>query len=449
MAVATREYTVHLRKCITAEGVLHGSQDLFVNSTYKRIIIRAGRRGGKTLGIAKRAVKKFLAGRRQLYTAPTAEQTDAFWFEVTRALREPIDAGVFKLDKSERFIEVPGTKQRIKAKTAWDADSMRGDYADDLYLDEYQLTNESAWEDVGQPMLIDKNGDAVFIYTPPSLKSAGRSQAKDPRHASKLFKKAQADTTGLWQAIYFTTLDNPFISQEAIKLASEGMSLDSYRREILAQDDEIETSWLVHGMWNETLCKIKRFEIPHNWDIYSGHDFGSSNPAALFLARVKLPLPAGAAAYMRQGDIVAWREYAPGAGYSMIQHVDRFKEIVKGYQVKRSRGGNFTTEDEIRQGYTRAGWCILPPVASKVNVQVDRVIQLEEGNRLYIFDDMWQTLGQMANCLWELDDENKPTTGKIANDGRNHILACLRYIASDEDFRSEMIVERRREAVSI
>jgi hypothetical protein len=216
------------------------------------------------------------------------------------------------------------------------------------------------------------------------------------------------------------------------------MSLESYRREIMAEDDDIELSWLVHSKFNETLCKVKRFEIPKNWDNYSGHDFGSANPAALFLARVKLPLPPGAPAYMRQNDIVAFREYAPGSGYSMIQHIERWKELTKGYMVLRSRGGNFNTEDEIRQGYNQAGWAILPPALEKKNTQIDRMIAIEENNRFYVFDDMWIFLSQLSNCLWKLDKENH-TTNDIDNEAIYHLLAAFRYIASDEDFRPEIV----------
>jgi len=42
-------------------------------------------------------------------------------------------------------------------------------------------------------MLLDNNGDAVFIYTPPSLITAGISKARDPRHAARLFKKAKEE----------------------------------------------------------------------------------------------------------------------------------------------------------------------------------------------------------------------------------------------------------------
>lgn len=169
----------------------HPEQIKFVHSDAKRIIVRAGRRSGKTVGLAIRAVERFLKGRRQLYAAPTSEQTDAFWYEVCRSLIEPVNAKVLVKNESERFIEVPGTKQRIKAKTAWNADTLRGDYADDLYLDEWQLMSEDAWEQVGAPMLLDNNGDAVFSYTPPSLRMAGISKAKHPRHASKMFKDKQ------------------------------------------------------------------------------------------------------------------------------------------------------------------------------------------------------------------------------------------------------------------
>src|SRR3990167_5653913 len=238
----------------------HAEQERFRVSKAKRQIIRAGRRGGKTVGVSIPAIERFAEGRRVLYTAPTAEQTDAFWFEVKRALGPLVETGVYKLNEAERYIERIGTQNRIKAKTAWDANSLRGDYADYLIFDEWQLTNEDAWEVVGMPMLLDNNGDVVFIYTPPSLRSTGVSKAHDPRHAAKMFKTAQADTTGLWEAFHFTSLQNPFISQDAIAILMGEMSAKTMRQEILAEDDDVETSWLVHSKFNEALCKIKRLD---------------------------------------------------------------------------------------------------------------------------------------------------------------------------------------------
>ena len=217
----------------------HDKQAEFIRSPTKRKVIRAGRRGGKTVGVSVLATEEFLKKRRILYAAPTQEQIGRFWTTVTRALYEPIKHKIFTKNETERYIELPGTEQRIKAKTAWNADSLRGDYADLLILDEFQLMNEDVWNAVGAPMLLDNNGDAVFIYTPPCLRSRSASKAKDPQHASKLFKKAQALQNGgstRWAAFHFNSMDNPHLSREALDEISSDMSSIAYRMEILAED---------------------------------------------------------------------------------------------------------------------------------------------------------------------------------------------------------------------
>lgn len=214
----------------------HEKQRLFLDSPAKRKVIRAGRRGGKTVGAGILAVKKFLEQRRILYTAPTTEQLGRFWATVNRALQDPIIAKVIYKNETEHIIEVPGKENRIKAKTAWNADTLRGDYADVLILDEWQLMDEEAWDLVGAPMLLDNNGDAVFIYTPPSLHSRSVSKSRDSQHAAKLFQKAKQDTTGRWEAFHFTSKDNPHISKEALDEITQDMTALSYRMEILAED---------------------------------------------------------------------------------------------------------------------------------------------------------------------------------------------------------------------
>jgi hypothetical protein len=214
----------------------HAKQRAFIESPAKRKVIRAGRRGGKTVGVGIFAVEKFLAGRRVLYAVPTSEQVDRFWTTVTRALYEPIKACVFKKNETEHTIELSGTEQRIRAKTAWNADSLRGDYGDELIFDEWQLMNEEAWGVVGAPMLLDNNGNATFVYTPPSLHSRSASKATDPQHAAKMFKRAASDKTGRWATFNFTSMDNPHLSREALGEIAGDMTALAYRMEILAQD---------------------------------------------------------------------------------------------------------------------------------------------------------------------------------------------------------------------
>src|SRR5262249_3480028 len=93
-----------------------------------------------------------------------------------------------------------------------------------------------AWQQVGAPMLLDNNGDAVFIFTPPTIRAAAMSKAADKRHASKLYKKAEADKSGRWAVFHFASAANPFISAEALEEISSDMSRRDYEHEILALD---------------------------------------------------------------------------------------------------------------------------------------------------------------------------------------------------------------------
>ena len=218
---------------------LHPHQRQFIYDPAKRRIVRAGRRGGKTVGAGIYAVEMFLQGHRVLYGSPTSDQIQRFWVTVCRALRDPIERKVLYKNETEHVIELPGTETRIRAKTCWNSDTLRGDYADRLILDEWQLMDEDTWEVVGAPMLLDNDGDVTFIYTPPSLHSRSVSKAKDPRHAAKLFAKyahLESDGNPRYATFHFRSMDNPFISKQAISEITQDMTSLSYRMEILAED---------------------------------------------------------------------------------------------------------------------------------------------------------------------------------------------------------------------
>jgi phage terminase large subunit-like protein len=232
----------------------HPKQAQFVNSTAKRIVVKAGRRGGKTKGFAIRATKRFLKGRRQIYAAPTAKQLRRFWTVVCRALRPLIDAGVLTKNETEHIIEFPGTDISIQAQTAWNPATLRGDWCHDLYLDEFQLMAESTWDSAGAPLLADVDGDAVFGFTPPSLHSEGVTKADDPHHASKFYKKAKTDTTGRYATFHFSSYDNPHISATAIRELAQDMTAISYRIEILAEDVDQAPG----ALWNRDLLEANR-----------------------------------------------------------------------------------------------------------------------------------------------------------------------------------------------
>jgi len=226
----TLTVTVHLRKP-------HKKQRAIKQSKAKRKIVRAGRRGGKTTLAADETVDRFLKGQRVLYAVPTGDQLTKWWFEVTHALEEPIREGVYYINNSEHTITRPGTENRIRGKTAWNADTLRGDFADFLILDEAQLMNEDTWGLVGAPMLLDNDGDAMFIYTPPSLKSRSVSKATDKMWMTKFAKVHANDPTGRWEIFTFTSHENPYISKVALADLVKDMSYEAIQQEIYVNED--------------------------------------------------------------------------------------------------------------------------------------------------------------------------------------------------------------------
>jgi hypothetical protein len=201
----------------------HEKQLLLKTCNAKRVVVLAGRRFGKTTVVADIAVERALNGYRILEAAPTADQTNAFWESCKASLVDMIAAGLAYKNDTDRVLRFPNGGQ-IKAKTAWDADSLRGDYADLLILDEYSLMDPSAWDEVGAPMLLDNDGSAIFIFTP-----------KRKNHAFKLYQRAIGDATGRWAAFHFTSYDNPYLSKEALEEITSDMTEDAYRQEILAE----------------------------------------------------------------------------------------------------------------------------------------------------------------------------------------------------------------------
>lgn len=408
----------------------HLIQKEFVYSQFKRIMLKAGRRGGKTVGMGTRAAINFVAGRRQFYAAPSSLQCDAFWKEVVDSLQEGIDAGIYKKNESTHKITDMTNGNMLEARTAWNKDMLRGAYGDDIYLDEFQLMDEKVLDDVVYPMLADNNGNLIMAFTPPSLTDTGTSHARDRRHATKLFKKHMNDdpSEGKWQCIHFTSYDNPHISQEALQLLAEDMNIDSYRRELLAEDDNIEENWLVYHAFNDITHKITPFDIPKKWPVYTGHDFGKANPAALFVAQKNddEELIVDNLLRIQKGDFVIFAEYRPSDSPGLLKRVEDWKDM--NANVVMSVGGSKDGDEEIRQGHGGFGWPIEAPRYGRLNTQVLRGQTLFENNRVWIFSTCHRLLAEIAGCMWELDDEGH-ITDKIQYEAKYHLLACWRYLA--------------------
>ncbi len=185
---------------------------------------------------------------------------------------------------------------------------------------------------------------------------------------------------------------------------------------------------LIYSAFNERDCLVDRFEIPKQWPIYVGHDFGASNPAALFFAID----PA-------TGIKWVWHEYLPGPGLSPHQHIENWKKITRNTEEDVKAGRNYNVivrmggshqEDGWRDSYTQQGWHIQEPNdANQVEVQIGKVIGEHQRNRIKVFRDLSYYLDEKRTFSRKLGDDSKPTD-KIDNEAACHLMAAERYIIS-------------------
>ena len=171
---------------------------------------------------------------------------------------------------------------------------------------------------------------------------------------------------------------------------------------------------LIYGAFNENICVIDRFPIPESWLIYSGHDFGPDNPAALFTAQD----PA-------TGNFYHFAEYLPGGGYSTQEKVEKWKEITAGYNVIQRVGGS-PGEQDSRELYNSHGWIITAPKIKHVEPRIELVIGMHQLNKIFVFRDMVHYLDEKRTFGRKMNAEGQMTE-EIQNESRYHLMSCEQY----------------------
>ena len=190
---------------------------------------------------------------------------------------------------------------------------------------------------------------------------------------------------------------------------------------------------LVYSTFNEKQCLIPRFEIDKSWLVDTGHDFGISNPCALFYAENP-----------GTGDVFGFAEYIPGSGKSIYDNVQAFKDITSGRNVIKRVGGSHG-EDEIRQGYTAQGWPITEPKNTDRMYQIRKVQGLHRLNKVYIFNDLTNYVREKFSFAFKKDGNE--VLDVIDNEARFHCMAAERYILSD--FAPETVEARNKYSSSL
>lgn len=276
-------------------------------------------------------------------------------------------------------------------------------------MDEAIETNEDDWRMVEGRLRLPGVPHQIFAATNPG----------PPSHY--LYVMFWRDRKGdVYQASSF---DNPALPEDyRQRLAEfEGVYKDRY---VFGLWKGLEG--LVYSAFNDKICLIPRFDIDKGWPIYSGHDFGRVNAAALFFA-----------GNPGTGDVFAFAEYWPSSEMSYHDHVQSFKTITNGRNVLRRVGGNHQEEGE-RQAYTGQGWPISEPKHSLDKaLQIKMVQAMHRLNKVYIFNDLSNYVREKFSFVFKGE--------VIDQEAKFHLMACERSILSD--FTPETVVSPGKQKV--
>lgn len=187
----------------------------------RRVVLRCGRRWGKTSLLERTACKRSFNGQRIGWFAPTYKLNLPTYRRVLNTLR-PVVQSASKIDQ---IIELR-SGGAIEFWTLQDEDAGRSRFYDLVIIDEASLVKErlrDTWEQSIAPTLLDRRGSAIMAGTPKGI---------DP---DNYYYEACTNKSLGWLELHAPTANNPILDPEAVaKLRDEYPPL-VYQQEYLAE----------------------------------------------------------------------------------------------------------------------------------------------------------------------------------------------------------------------
>ncbi len=309
--------------------------------------------------------------------------------------------------ESDRVYQFKDGKTRVIFGSATNPESIESATANAAWLDEagqVQFKRE-AWEAIQRRLSISQ-GRVLFtttLYGMGWLKTELYDRWKEGGHDIEV--------------VQFDSTVNPVFPKEEYERARR--TLPPWKFSLFYKGEYEKPAGLIYDSFNQDVCVIDRMPIPKEWLVYVGHDFGGSNPAAMFYAQDP-----------GTGYFYAFKSYKPNESKTVAEQVDEFKKITQGYNVIKRAGGSHQ-EIGWRDDYTAHGWPIQEPKYSNyVEVGIEKVYALHKLNKVFVFRDMYDYLDEKLSYSRELDDNYDPTD-KIADKARFHLMDSERSILSD------------------
>lgn len=398
--------------------------------THRFRVICAGRRSGKStlaqyiiLDWARKNVGEYWI------VNPTYKQGRSIhWNELKKLVPKKWIAKIVNSKGDEAITLKNGSI--IELKGAENPDSLRGAGANfkGMIVDEIaSIRNwDWLWGEVLEGVITDHEAPVIFISTP-----------KGYNHFYDLYERGQSDNEH-YKSWRFTSYDNPFIPKEEVDRKKKELTEDTFAQEWLA--DFRKYTGLVYKGFEKDIHVIEPFEIPHEWQVYRGIDFGSTNPTAVLWIAVD-----------NDSNFFITHEHYE-TGETIDYHAGRINSNELSGRVLQTYGdpsgaqwitefaqrGVYITPANKETGTNINNWVRygIEKVAEKLKVMSGHLVNNVSKNgddnqpQLFVFNTCEETIKEFETYRWkeksvtQAQDLNEPDVPEKAND---HAMDALRY----------------------
>ncbi|MFA6270700.1 MAG: terminase [Candidatus Paceibacterota bacterium] len=305
------------------------------------------------------------------------------------------------------------TKTRIIFFSGTNANSIESATAKAAHIDEggQKDFRHDSWEAINRRLALASGRGAgrILITTTPYCLGWLKTELVDP------WEQAKGNHPDI-DVIQCESIANPLYPKAEFERLRA--TLPDWKFQMFCRGRFSRPTGLIYDCF-DSVVHVKDYPpIDNKWLVYTGHDFGTANTAAIWIARD----PALAHYYII-------KEYKRG-GLATHEHVDAWQQMSTDLKVIKSSGGN-QDEDGARGDFSRAGWRIDKPVAKRsVDDGIMRVYSLIKAGRLFVCRNCPGVLDELQSYSYELDEQYKPTE-KIEGKAKYHYMDCLRYVTSD------------------
>ncbi|MAS34872.1 MAG: hypothetical protein CL610_12750 [Anaerolineaceae bacterium] len=203
----------------------HTGQEIILRTEARFKVVACGRRFGKTEVGKLLVVTRFLTGGRCWWLVPTYQTAGQVWRDVKAACSH---LGGLRVNEAERRMDLANGGM-LAIRSTFYADNLRGAGLDLAVLDEAAFMAPTVWPEVVRPMLLEREGSALFLSSP-----NGRNWFWE------VYQQGLDTANRQWRSFRFSSYDNPLIAQSELEDIHQMTPERVWRAEYLAEfvDDE-------------------------------------------------------------------------------------------------------------------------------------------------------------------------------------------------------------------